>query len=163
MKSLFFSLMLLFCSKVFSETALHAHEHGVIVLETGVEGKVVTFSVDGPAETFIGFEYLPKTVKEKKVFNDAKNLWEKNFFQLIKFEKAAGCIMAESSFDQKVEGVHSDIEASAKITCARDLKGEKISVNLRKYFKNIKKLKMEIIGNETKSVPINTDTFQTNL
>lgn len=170
MKSLLFSLLMLFSSNVFAGKSLHAHEHGSISLEATVEGKEATFSIDGPAEAFIGFEYLPKSAKEKKVFEDAKNLWTKNFFELVSFEKAAECKIAESTFEQILEekeakgkAVHSEIEASAKVTCVQDLKGEKVTINLKKHFKNIKKLKLELIGNETKSIAIKTESFQTTL
>lgn len=179
MKFLVLSLTLVLSSKVFAEGALHAHEHGSIVLETAVEGKVVTFSVDGPAESFLGFEYEAKSAKEKKVFADTKNLWTKKFFELVSFDKSLGCKLSEGTFEQEVEkeehkdehkkddkkeeGIHSDIEASIKVTCAKDLKGAKILVNLKKHFKNIKKLKMDLVGNETKSIDINSDSFEVTL
>lgn len=182
MKFLVLATLAMFSFNVFAEGSLHAHEHGSIDFEVAVEGKVVSFSVEGPAESFLDFENVPKSAKEKKVFNDAKTLWTKKFFELVSFEKSAGCKITESVFEQKIdkketaekqtkindqkkkeEGIHSDIEASAKITCSKDLKGVKISVNLKKYFKNIKKLKMELVGNETKIIDINSDSFETNL
>lgn len=163
----------MFSANVLAEGALHAHEHGTIVLEVGVEGKMATFSVDGPAESFLGFEYVAKTTKEKKVFNEAKKLWSKNFFELVSFDKALECKLSGDKFEQKVEkedhkdhkeeGVHSDIEASIMVSCSKDLKGAKLLVNLKKHFKNIKKLKMELVGNETKSIDIKSDSFEVNL
>lgn len=168
---IFFSLIL--CVKTFAEGALHAHEHGSLILEAAVEGKSATFSIDGPAETFLGFEYAPKINKEKKILEDAKALWVSKFFDLVAFDKALGCKLSEGKFLQviekeakahkKEEGVHSDIEASIKVTCAKDLKAAKITVNLKKHFKNIKKLKMDLIGNETKSIDINSNSFEVTL
>lgn len=156
----------MFSANVLAERALHAHEHGAIVLEVGIEGKMATFSVDGPAESFLGFEYVAKTTKEKKVFNEAKKLWSKNFFELVSFDKALECKLSGDKFEQKVEkkeGVHSDVEASMTVSCSKDLKGAKLLVNLKKHFKNIKKLKMELVGNETKSIDIKSDSFEVNL
>lgn len=161
-------------ANVFAESSLHSHEHGSIVLEAAVEGKVATFSVDGPAESFLGFEHEAKTAKEKKIFLDTKTLWTNKFFDLVTFDKALGCKLSEQNFSHEIEkeenghkekhskkeGIHSEIEASIKVSCEKDLKGAKISVNLRKFFKNIKKLKMELVGNETKSLEVKTNSFE---
>jgi|GEM_PF-794828 len=181
MKFLAWVLTLILSSNVYAEGSLHAHEHGSIVLETSVEGKVATFSVDGPAESFLGFEYAPKSNKEKKVFNDVKNLWTNKFFELVSFDKTFGCTLSEGKFEQlleeehkeekdhkdhkkdKEEGIHSDIEASIKVTCSKDLKGAKVVVQLKKHFKHIKKLKMELVGNEIKSFDVKSNAFEVTL
>lgn len=174
MKASLIALTLLTASQVFShEHALGAHEHGTIKLGMAVEKNVADIDLDGPTESFISFEYLPKTAKEKKIFNDAKDLWEKKVLTLVSFDKKLGCKITESSFKQvideketaeeqakikdskkKAEGVHSDIEAKAKITCNGDIAGTDVQISLRKQFKNIKKLTVEVISGETKSVEI---------
>jgi hypothetical protein len=140
------------------EHALGAHEHGSIKLGFAVEKNTVEISLDGPAESFIGFEYIPHTDKEKTVFNNAKNLWEKNILELITFDKKLNCKITDSNFkqviDQKETSVHSDIEAQAKITCTGSLSGSEVHVSLKKHFKNIKKITAEILSTETKSVEI---------
>jgi hypothetical protein len=155
------------------EKSLGAHEHGSIKLGMAVEKNVVDIDLDGPTESFISFEYLPKTAKEKKIFNDVKELWEKKLFTLVTFDKKLDCKITEASFKQvideketaeeqakikdpkkKEEGVHSDVEAKAKVTCAKDIAGTEVAISLRKQFKNIKKLTAEVISNETKSVEI---------
>ena len=74
-----------------SEKSLGAHEHGTIRLGMAVEKNVVDIDLDGPTESFISFEYLPKTEKEKKIFSDVKNLWEKQFLTLVTFDKKLNC------------------------------------------------------------------------
>ena len=162
-----------------SEKSLGAHEHGTIRLGMAVEKNVVDIDLDGPTESFISFEYLPKTEKEKKIFSDVKNLWEKQFLTLVTFDKKLNCKISESSFKQVIDeketkeeqakikdpkkkeaGVHSDVEAKAKITCASDIAGTNVQISLRRQFKNIKKLTAEIISTETKSIEI-TQALQT--
>ncbi len=146
-----------------AEHALGAHEHGAIILGMAVEKNVIDLDLDGPTESFISFEYLPKTDSEKKIFNDVKNLWEKNLFKLIAFDKSLGCKVSQASFTQvideketkKGQGVHSDVEAKAKINCLKNVIGTEVVIYLKKQFKNIKKLSAEIISSETKSVEIN--------
>ena len=156
-----------------AEKSLGAHEHGNIKIGMAVEKNVADIDLDGPTESFISFEYLPKTIKEKKIFNDVKNLWEKRILDLVTFDKKLNCKISESSFKQVIDeketaeeqakikdpkkkeaGVHSDIEAKAKITCNADLAGTEVQVSLKKQFKNIKKLTVEVISGETKSVDI---------
>lgn len=174
MKTTIIAFALLTSSQIFAhEHALGAHEHGTIKLGMAVEKNIVDIDLDGPTESFISFEYLPKTAKEKKIFNEVKDLWEKKVLSLISFDKKLDCKITESSFKQvideketaeeqakikdpkkKEEGVHSDVEAKAKITCNGDLAGTDAQVSLRKQFKNIKKLTVEVISGETKSVEI---------
>jgi len=123
---------------------LGAHEHGAIKLEIAVEGKSIEVDLDGPAESFIGFEYAPKTDKEKKAFKDAEALWTKDLLtKLFVLDKKLGCTSSEVSFKQEMDedhnkgakkesGTHSDIEAEAKIVCAPDLKGQKLTVAEKK-------------------------------
>ncbi len=174
MKTTITVIALLTSCKIFAhEHALGAHEHGTIKLGMAVEKNIVEIDLDGPTESFISFEYLPKSKKEKKTFNDVKNLWEKNVLSLISFDKKLDCKIIESSFKQvideketaeeqlkikdpkkKEEGVHSDVEAKAKITCNGDIAGTNVQVSLKRQFKNIKKLTVEVISTETKSIDI---------
>jgi hypothetical protein len=174
MKTAFLALGLLFSVQTMAgEHSLGAHEHGAIKLGMGVEKNIVDIDLDGPTESFISFEYLPKTEKEKKMFAAVENQWNKKLFELITFDKKLNCKITQTSFKQVIDqketaeaqskikdaskkesGVHSDIEAKAKVTCAADLVGSNVEIALKKYFKNIKKLNVEVISNETKSVEI---------
>ena len=167
-------ISLLFSFLVFSTTTLAnehgkgvgAHEHGSIKLEVAVEGKIIELDIDGPAESFVGFEYSPKTAKEKKTWADAESLWNKDLLtKLFILDKKLGCTSSEVSFKQEVDeeghkaskkeaGVHSDVEAKAKITCAQDLKGQSLTVGLKKHFPHIKKLTIDLVGSETKTIDV---------
>lgn len=137
------------------EHALGAHVHGVLKLEMAVEKNVADIDIDGPAESFIGFEHAPKSDKEKKLLNDTKVLWEKNIFELVAFDKKLNCKITQSTLNQVMEeGSHSDIEAKAKITCVGNLAGSEVQIFLRKKFKNIKKLNVELLSTETKTIEI---------
>ncbi len=153
-----------------NEHSLGAHEHGSIKIGLAIENNTAEIDIDGPAESFVGFEYSPKTTKEKKIFTDAQNQWVKNFNSLITFDKKLNCRVLEASFEQELEakeahktenkeaGVHSDIEAHAKINCKTPIAGSLLTISLKKTFKNIKKLSVEIIGTETKSIEITQES-----
>jgi hypothetical protein len=89
----------------------------------------------------------------------------------IAFDNKINCKVSEASFVQvseekeashkndKESGIHSDIEAKAKLTCAGEINGSEVTISLKKVFSNIKKLSVEVIGKETKTVEI-TKTVQ---
>lgn len=149
-----------------------AHEHGAIKLGMAVEGKMIELDLDGPAESFFGFEYTPATAKEKKAYNDAESLWTKDLLtKLFVLDKKLGCKSSEVSFKQiideeetkeamvllkkgekKESGIHSDVEAKAKISCAQDLKGQSVVVSVKKNYPHIKKLSIDLVGSEVKSI-----------
>lgn len=150
-----------------SEHSLGAHEHGSIKVGMAIEKNMVEIEIDGPAESFLGFEYLPNTAKEKNLFNNLKVRWIKNLELFIAFDKKLHCKTTEASFEQvlddekenksndkKMKGTHSDLEAKAKLTCSGKLNGTEVRISLKKNFPNIKKLFVEIIGTETKSIEI---------
>lgn len=151
---------------------LGAHEHGSIKLEVAVEGKQIELDIDGPAESFLGFEYKPKTEKEKKAFKDAQELWTKNLLtKILVLDAKLGCSLGEVKFEQEIDndhhekgkkeaGVHSDIEAEAKINCAQDPKGSMATLSLKKHFPHIKKLQIDLVGSETKTINVTKDVEQ---
>jgi hypothetical protein len=174
-----FALTLLVTSNCFSNEHGHglgAHEHGSIKVGIAIEGNTAEIDIDGPAESFLGFEYAPKTSKEKKVFTEAQIRWTKNLESMIAFDKQLNCKVTQASFEQEEEiekvktdkashsktkdsskkesGIHSDIEAKAKVSCKSNISGSQLTVSLKKIFKNIKKLSVEVIGTETKSIEI---------
>lgn len=132
---------------------LGAHEHGAIKLEIGVIGKIIELDLDGPAESFLGFEYTPKSKKEKNTFKEAETLWTKDLLtKLFIFDKKLECSSSEASFIQDFKsGVHSNIEAKAKIICNKDLLSQSLLVSVKKYFPHVKKLSIDVVGSETKS------------
>lgn len=149
------------------EKGLHAHEHGSIKLDIAVEGKTIEVGIDGPAESFLGFEHAPKTDKEKKTFESARDLWAKDLLtKIFILDKKLGCTSSEVKFEQEIEdhkdqkdekgkkeaGIHSDIEASAKIICTQDLKGQSLTIALKKQYPHIKKLTIDVVASETKSI-----------
>lgn len=138
-----------------SKKSLSAHEHGSVKLAIGVDNNVMEVDFDGPSESFVGFEYAPKTAKEKAKFEETKTLWEKNLLTILTPAAGLDCKITEASFSQEVEGSHAEIEAKAKVTCAKNLAGTELKVSLLKVFPKIKKLNAEIISQATATVKIN--------
>ncbi len=147
--------LFLFALPAFSgEHALGAHVHGTVKLALAVEANTMDVDFDGPSESLIGFEHAPKSDKDKAIFNGSKNLWEKKLLTILTPAADLGCKIAESSFVQEIEGTHADIEAKAKISCAKNLAGTELKISLIKAFSHIKKLKVEVLSASTTSVEI---------
>lgn len=134
--------------------ALGAHEHGVVKLAMALELNKVDIDLDASAESLLGFEYLPKSPKEKETFAKLKLLWEKELFSLMTFEKNLDCKVIEASLLQKIEGSHGDIEATAKIVCAKNLEGSDLQISLIQKFKKIKKINFDLIAEKTQTIQL---------
>lgn len=155
MKTGFLFCVFLVCSNIMAaEHSLGAHEHGSVKLAVAVEKNSMDLDLDGPSESFIGFEHAPKSAKEIKLFNDTKELWEKKLLSVIVPNVSLGCKISEASFKQEIEGAHADVEAKAKITCVKNLAGSDLQIAMIKTFPKIKKLKVEVLSTNTTSVEI---------
>jgi hypothetical protein len=156
---------------------LDAHEHGSIKLSIVLEKNVVEMELEGPSESFLGFEHAPKSKKEIQKFNDVKQRWTNDFMSLFIFDIKLNCKLATAKLEQIIEeehkdehkeehkdnhkkdsGVHSEISAQAKLNCDQNPASSVAVVNFKKYFKGIKKLTVEIIGKDSKSVSITKDS-----
>lgn len=148
-----------------------AHEHGSFTLEVAVEGKQINIEVESPAESFLGFEYVAQTEKEKAAYFKAETLWTKDLLtKLFITDAALGCTLGETSFKQVLEehadtkeknkksGQHSEIQASAVVNCQKDLKGQSATVAFKKEFTKIKKMTVDLAGSETKKIQIKKAT-----
>lgn len=170
-------LSLILSNQTFAQKHSHslsAHEHGAIKLSIALDGKDIELEIDGPSESFLGFEHSPTTKKEKNIYNAVKERWTKNFSSLIKFDEKLECVIQNTELEQIVEkelsdlhshgkkekksGVHSEIDAKAKLTCAKSPIGSMAIIGFKKHFKGIKKLEVEVIGKETKIIHIKKES-----
>lgn len=147
--------------------SLDAHEHGAIHLAFAIEGKTIDIELNGPSESFLGFEHKPTSKEEIATFNRLKELWTKDLLtNLFVFDSKLNCKIDSALFEQEFEesktngskksGTHSEITADAKISCADgNFKGTDVKIGLKEKFPKIKKLKLEIIdADKTKAVDI---------
>ncbi len=173
MKLIFSTILviLIYSSPTLAKKNLSAHEHGSATISIAYDKNAAEIELESPADSVLGFEHAPKSDKEKKVFEKSKTLWGNLANELIIFSKDLNCKTSSSSFkqvideedhdekehdekkhDHKDEG-HSEIEATATISCEKNIAGE-VSIALKKHFKNMKNLKIEIMGAKPQSVKI---------
>ncbi|MEO1793425.1 MAG: DUF2796 domain-containing protein [Pseudomonadota bacterium] len=83
-------------------TQLSAHMHGEGKLNIAIEGKTIKVELMAPSADIVGFEYAPKTKKEKAAVADAKAKLEKAS-SVIELTSAAGCSLTNASVDVERE------------------------------------------------------------
>ncbi len=173
-------ITLIFYSNLYATNPnLGSHDHGIVKLSISVENKNIIIELDSPAVSVLGFEYLPKSPLDSKVFKDAKQLWTKDIFQLIELDKNRYCSIVSATFVQVVDeketnesqklikdlnkknsGVHSDIQARASLKCLQNPEASSVQLNLFKYFKFIKSIILEVNSTQMKSYKISMTPFK---
>lgn len=155
--------LVLLSHPTFAKKNLHSHEHGHVELSIAYEKNNAEIELETPADSFFGFEHAPKNDKEKAIVEKAKKTWENLLSEIIIFPKDLNCQASEIEFKHSVEsktshdkhdGDHSEVEASAKITCAKDLAGANVDVFFIGKFPKAKKLKLEVVGNKSQSITL---------
>lgn len=163
---LILGLGLLVSSSAFADKhghSLGSHEHGAVTLGIAIDGQTIELELEGPAESFLGFEHAPVNQKDKNIFTQTKSLWESKKSELIKFDSKLGCVQEKAKFEQIIEGNHSEIEASATFLCKMKPDGSVAVVNFKNHFSGIKKLKVEVVGKQSKEFNIKEKSQKINL
>ncbi len=155
MSKIIFLVLLVNLSSAVAATSLKSHEHGLVSLEMAVEADQIEVSLDGPMESFLGFEHAIKSKADQKAWDLAKNNWTNNFFEIFKFDPKIKCEQISSDFKSEDEKAgHADLIASKKIKCNANLKGQKVSIRIKKFFKHMDKIKLELISDKPQSILI---------
>lgn len=168
MKKSIILIFTLLSTNAFAKKALHAHEHGSANVSIAYEGTNAEIELHAPADSVLGFEHAAKTDKQKKIYEDQKNVWNNLLNELIIFPKELNCSVTNKNFAQKFESEepqknhkhkkhkhesHSEIEASATITCEKEIAGT-LQINFKNHFKRMKNLKLEVLGKKPQTIKI---------
>lgn len=161
LKIFFFSLF--FPLSLFAKS-FGAHTHGEANLDFAVENKTLLIMLSSPSESLLGFEYRPRTKEEKNSVKSLENSWNKDLFGLFNGLQS-NCSIADKKFEIKYDGAsHSSIEAESYIECQDVVTGKEISISLFDQFKKLKKIKIQHIKADGKSISlIKTKSFKLKL
>lgn len=154
-----------------AQSALKAHEHGsgvvVIALENERSG---ILTLDVPGEAIIGFEHRAQTSEDQSSQKQA--LAKLKAATPLEFSPAMGCNFknekieieakeivektgnSKSHSTTKSHSAHSDIQAAFQMNCEKSILGSHSHLLLFKDFKNLKKLKVQIITSQGQSEKI---------
>ncbi len=127
-----------------------AHVHGEAELRIVLNKNEAVVELESPAENIYGFEHAPKDAKQKQHV-EAMNLKLTEYAtKLITFTPDPACVpkvQIEKPFGENHahHDEHSEVEIELKFKCPKDLESLALSVNVRKYFPGIKRLKTQFI------------------
>ncbi|MEC7181108.1 MAG: DUF2796 domain-containing protein [Bdellovibrionota bacterium] len=83
--------LLLSAPFAYGKKALKSHVHGHVKLSVVVDNKQAFIELEGPAESFLGFEHRPKTAKEKASWKKLKSIWNNKTGDMFSIEKSLSC------------------------------------------------------------------------
>ena len=118
MKKMLISLLLL---QILSHPNLWAkslgpHVHGSVHLDMATDKKQLLVMLKSPAESFLDFEYRPKTRKEKKLQEKVKSQWNQKLLNYLGPQTLKDCKITKSNWKQEFNGqTHSSIIAESYI------------------------------------------------
>ena len=113
-----------------------AHTHGAGKMSIAFDGLNGRIEFEVAAESILGFEYTPKTNRDKKVVADAIKSFQKDFDQMLQFDSALGCVFSPEKVEQKMEGKtssHSDFIATYTVQCKKSLMNSQVKFKFSRF------------------------------
>ena len=154
-------LATLFSSFIFTPVseAGDAHEHGVVTVDTVIEGDLLDVMLITPAVNIAGFEHAPETEAQKAELLKAINTLKQGY-KIIHLPSDALCLLKEAEVDQSLleseheheheheheEGGHADIKVHYQFVCAKPGQLTKMSVGLFDQFPMIKSVRYQLVS-----------------
>jgi hypothetical protein len=137
-----------------------AHEHGAASLEVTLEGKALEIALDGPADSFLGFEHAPRTDAERQTVARVEAQL-KQPSQLFTPIPAAGCRAETPRVEIKLPPpgsgeTHSEIEAVWRWQCGQPTLLSHVDVGLFKAFPRLRELRVQIVTEKGQTAAVLT-------
>lgn len=137
-----------------------AHHHGAGTLGIAFEETTGRLEFKIPSESVIGFEYTPKTEKDKKTKETQLAKLENNVAGMVVFDSSLKCQILKDKIEvikdeQEAAGAHghhrhhaehSDVLATFNVNCEKSIVGTKMIFNVQKYFPRVHDLDVQIIA-----------------
>jgi hypothetical protein len=136
-------LILLVWVDTYGAKSLGTHVHGSVGLDMAVEKNQILVLLKGPTESFLGFEYRPKTSEEKNKFQKLKHDFGPGLKKLLGVDN---CDIKNNTFKQLFKGKnHSEIQIETYFNCESPLRGKKIAIKLKKYYPGMESIHLQLI------------------
>lgn len=138
-----------------------AHVHGEAMLQVVQDGSMVTISLESPLDNFLGFEYAPRTEKQRqkaKAMEESLRQPETLFVLTPEAQCKAGPVQlvapvlglngtAQGNQPKKKEDdEHAGLEAEIRFTCAAPAALKGIEVKLFDAFRGIRRIDAQVVG-----------------
>jgi len=130
------------------------HEHGVVHLDVGVEGRIITLQMESPLDSLLGFERAPRTDAERRRA-DAAVARLKAADKLFAIDAAAQCKLTKAELSSAALKLgpaaepdpdgHADIDGSFEFECADGARAAFIDVGLFDVFARMQRIEVQTI------------------
>ncbi|MEE2745115.1 MAG: DUF2796 domain-containing protein [Bdellovibrionota bacterium] len=171
MKNIIILGTLLLSTLSYAKKSLKSHVHGHVKLSVAVDKKQIFVELEGPSESFLGFEHRPKTAKEKASWKKLQSIWKNKSGDLFSvpnlnctFEKKKiALVFEEEDHDdhgkkkhhddhhddhhdkEKKTAEHSEIKAEMYIVCKKMVSGSVLNVSLKREFVKAKEVDANVL------------------
>ena len=139
------SIVMILSSLMFAHAEQKAHVHGSAEVSIAFDknkGKIV---FNSPTEAVYGFEYAPKTKKDKQRKESALKKLEESIGKMIVFPESAACEIKKDVIEVNESGNHADVAAEFNVSCKESPAGNSVTFNFNQQFKGLKKVKVEVL------------------
>lgn len=135
-----------------------AHTHGHMALDVAIDAQTITLALEGPLDSFLGFERAPRTDAERKaVAGMVARL--KAADRLFQPDAAAGCKLSKVELDSAVLGLrgahghdhdhggqagHADIAVDVVFHCTRPVDARFIDVKLFEAYPQLRSIDVQV-------------------
>jgi hypothetical protein len=138
-----------------------AHVHGEAMMQIVQDGGTVTINLESPLDNFLGFEYAPRTDKQRqraKAMEETLRQPETLFVLTPEAQCKAGPVQltapvlglggaAQGNHGKKKEDEeHAGLEAEMVYTCSKPAALKDIEVTLFDAFRGIRRIDVQVVG-----------------
>jgi len=170
MKNILFAVTFCLTLTAFAKKEEHrhhgAHHHGAGTLGIAFDGLNAKIEFKTPSDSVIGFEYTPKSEKDKATKKMQLDKLESKIAEMIVFDPSAKCqiskekveVVKDEAESKETHSEHSDTIANFNVTCEKSIVGTKIVFNFQKFFPKLSDLDVQVIvGDIQKAVEAKKD------
>lgn len=134
-----------FIFSIVSWAGPHAHVHGLGQINIAFEGSKGAMEIEVPTESLTGFEFKPKTEKDKAAEKKAVDILKEKISSLVMFEASWKCQVTATKIEMHQEGSHRECHASYEIKCITEPKKGSISFRFGKEFPTWAQVKVQVL------------------
>lgn len=128
-----------------------AHVHGAASLAIAFDGLKGRIEFKSASEAVMGFEYQPKSTKDKKIFEETVGKFDL-MDKLVQFDSSLDCVFKKEKIEMIPDGEHSDFVANFDVTCGKSVLGSSVIIDFTR-FSRLKDLDITVLaGSLQKSV-----------
>lgn len=150
------SLLLAFALASGIAAAGPAHVHGVGQLDVAVEATRVSFYLDTPLDSLLGFEHAPRSDAERQQA-DAMVARLRAAGKIFRIDSAAGCALSKVTLRSAALGLgtaaaapakegHAELTGEFEFSCKAGIRAAFVEVGLFEAFAPLKRLELQLVS-----------------